>query len=478
MSAALPVHPLSFLRARIGTARSSRTAEPLIRNGHLLAGSAVLAAVLGAAFWVFATRWYSVETVGRSSAALSVAGLLSGLGRFNLGDVLVRFVPVAGRHTRWLVLRCYSVSVVVSGLAAVGFLLLVPWISPELGFLRNPVLAGSFIVATAGYSVFVLQDGALTGLRRPGWVLGENALFNVVKAGLLAGCAAFAIGTGILLSWSLGLIVSIVVTNVVLFRRAIPVHQRADTADTPRPQRVLRYATADYLGKVVGVTTGTAVPLIVLNQLGAEQTAYYSLAYIIAGTFYVAVASMGGSLVVEGAHHPERLAEHGRRMLRHASLLVAAATTVVVVAAPWLLLPFGAAYSAHGTTVLRLMALSAVPNVVLGIAIEVARVRRELRRLVALQVVFSALVVVLVVALLPALGLTGVGLAWLIAACLLAGPLLVDLPRWLPAPRRRPAGSALRPWRAVRPAHGSGSPPSEQYRQSEQGLPSEGGERP
>ncbi|MEV6206732.1 hypothetical protein [Kitasatospora sp. NPDC051914] len=439
MSTTLPAHPLTFLRARIRAARRSGAAEPLIRNGHLLAGSAVLAAVLGAAFWIFATRWYSVETVGRSSAALSVAGLLSGLGRFNLGDVLVRFVPVAGRHTRWLVLRCYGVSAGVSGLAAVGFLLLVPWISPELGFLRNPVLAGSFIVATAGYSIFVLQDGALTGLRHPGFVLGENALFNVVKAGLLAGCAALAIGTGILLSWSLALIVSIAVTNLVLFRRAVPAHQRADTAGAPRPQRVLRYATADYVGKVAGVATGTAVPLIVLNRLGAEQTAYYSLAYIIASTFYVAVASMGGSLVVEGAHHPERLAEHGRRMLRHAGLLVAAATAVVVAAAPWLLLPFGAAYSAQGTTVLRLMALSALPNVVLGIAIEVARVRRELRRLVALQIAFSVLVVVLVVGLLPVLGLTGVGLAWLIAACALAVPLLVGLPRWLPAPQGSPA---------------------------------------
>lgn len=426
---------LARLRARIGGARGSGTAEPLIRNGHLLAGSAVLAAVLGAVFWVLATRWYSVGTVGRSSAVLSVAGLLSGLGRLNLGDVLVRFVPVAGRHTRWLVLRCYGVSAGVSGLAAVGFLVLIPWISPELGFLRSPVLIGSFVVATAGYSIFVLQDGALTGLRRPGWVMGENALFNVVKAGLLAGCAVLAIGTGILLSWSIALIVSIAVTNVVLFRRAIPAHQRADTAGAPRPQRVLRYATADYVGKVAGVTTGTVVPLIVLDRLGAEQNAYYSLAYIIASTFYVAVASMGGSLVVEGARHPERLAEHGRRMLRHAGLLVAAATAVVVAAAPWLLLPFGAAYSAQGTTVLRLMALSALPNVLLGIAIEVARVRRDLRRLVVLQVTFSVLVIALVVGLLPPLGLTGVGLAWLISACALAVPLLVGLPRWLPAPR-------------------------------------------
>ncbi|MFJ5229862.1 lipopolysaccharide biosynthesis protein [Kitasatospora sp. NPDC088391] len=416
-----------------------RPVEPLLRNGHMLAGSALLSAALGAVFWVLATRWYSPETVGRCTATLSVAGLLSGLGRFNLGDVLTRFVPTAGRHTRWLVLRCYAVSIGASGLAAVGFLFLVPWISPELAFLRDPLPAAAFLVATAGYSVFVLQDGALTGLRRTGWVLGENALFNVVKAVLLGLCAALAVSAGILVAWSLALLAAIAVTSTVLFRHAIPAHQRADRAGAPRPRRVLGYATADYFGKTAAVACGTAVPLLVLGRLGAGPAAYYALAYIIADTFYAAVTSMGGSLVVEGVRDPARLAEYGRRMLRHATALVALPTLAVTAAAPLLLLPFGTGYAEHGTTVLRLMALSALPNVVLGVAVEVARVRRALRTLLLLEFGSAGLVLALVAVLLPPLGLTGVGLAWLIAACALAVPLLATLPRWLPAPPRRPA---------------------------------------
>ncbi|MFI6445774.1 lipopolysaccharide biosynthesis protein [Kitasatospora sp. NPDC050543] len=436
---------LSLLRARVRSVRLRHGSEPLLRNGHLLAASAVLAAALGSVFWIFATRWYSAETVGLSYAAISAATLLSALGRFNLGDVLVRFLPAAGRHTRALLLRCYLVSAVFSTLAAGVFLLLVPWIAPGLGFLRTPLVACAFIGMTFGYSLFVLQDGALTGLRRPGWVLGENALFAAAKTVMLMLCAVLAIGSGILVSWSAALVVSIVVTNAVLFRHAVPAHQRADRTGAPAPERVMRYAMADYLGNLSGIAAYSVVPLLVLNQLGAAQNAYYSLAWVIADTLYVAAFSMGSSLVVEAARAPERLGEHARRMLRHTVLLLVCAVAVVVVAAPWILSLFGAAYAANGTTVLRLMALSALPNVLLSVAIDVSRVRRALRWLISLQFAFAILVVVLVAVLLPLLGLPGVGLAWLLASSALGVPLLLTLPRWLPAPKRAPAADGTAP---------------------------------
>ncbi|WP_159424828.1 hypothetical protein [Streptomyces sp. TLI_053] len=418
--------------------RAVRPADALVRNGHLLLLSSVLAAALGAVFWLFATRWYSAEAVGLSTAAVSAAGLLSAVGRFNLNGVLVRFVPVAGRGTRRLVLRCYAVSAVTGALAAVGFLLLIPRISPSLGYLREPLLAVSFVVVTAGYSIFVLQDGALTGLRRAGLVVGENACFALVKAGALAVCAALAVGTGILLSWAAALLLTVLVTNVVLFRRAVPAHERLSVTTPPPQPRIGRYAVADYLGNLAGITACSVVPLMVLAALGAERAAYYALAWVIADSLYMAAYSMGSSLVVEAAREPERLAEHARRMLRHTGLIVLSAVVVIVAGAPWLLRLFGPGYAEHGTTALRLMALSALPTVVLSLATDVARARRALRWMIGLQVVYAALVVALAAVLLPAYGLAGVGAAWLIAPTALALPLLAALPRWLPSTHRRP----------------------------------------
>ncbi|GAA1167965.1 O-antigen/teichoic acid export membrane protein [Kitasatospora gansuensis] len=434
----------TLLRARL---RAALAAEPLLHNGHVLTASSLLTAGLGAFFWLLATAWYSPETVGRSYAALSAAALLSGIGQFNLGDVLMRFVPTAGRHTRRMLLGCYAVSSVASVLAAVAFLLLVPVLAPGLDFLRDPAVAVAFVAASAGYTLFVLQDGALTGLRRPGWVLGENTLFAVAKAVLLVGFAVLALDSGILLAWSAALLLSLVVTNGYLFARAVPAHARADRDGVP-PARLVRYAAADYVGALLRTAAYSLMPLLVLGQLGADQNAYFSLAWVIAYTCYLATLNMGSSLIVEAAHTPERLAEHGRRVLRHAALLVGTGVLLLVVTAPWVLAAFGPEYAEHGTTLLRLLALSALPNLVLGVAIDVCRARRAMGWVMGLQAALLVVVLALTVWWIPLFGLTGVGLAWLIGESVLALPLLLTLPRWLP---RRAVPGGVVPRQPVAP---------------------------
>ncbi|MEV7182323.1 MATE family efflux transporter [Kitasatospora sp. NPDC093679] len=442
--------PLAQLRERMqnGTRPAART--PLVRNGRILAASAVVAAGLGALFWLLAARWFTTATVGRSYALLSAAMLLATLGSLNLGDVLVRFLPTAGARSRWLVIRCYTISTATGAAVATGFVLLAPHLSPGLTELREPWFAILFIAATSAYTVFVLQDGALTGLRRPGWVLGENLVFAIAKAVALALCAALAVGAGILLSWAAGLVLAVAVANVVLFARALPTTRHhtpgsTDTGSTPtdastgasatsttaRPERMARYAAADYIGQLGQTAVSKSLPLLVLGRLGAEETAYYSLAYLVTDTLYQAAYAMGQSLTVEGAAEPHRLAEHARHMLRHTLLLITPATAVAVAAAPWILDLFGSDYAQHGTTVLRLMALSAVPNVLFGVAVHVARVRQALVFLTGLQLAFAGLLLGLTLLLMPRYGLTGVGAAWLATASILALALAATAPRWL-----------------------------------------------
>ncbi|MEX0170446.1 lipopolysaccharide biosynthesis protein [Streptomyces sp. LMG1-1-1.1] len=406
--------------------------DPLLRNGHLLAVSSLVSAGLGSLFWVMAAHWYDDKLVGLSYSALSVTLLLAGVGQLNLADFLVRFVPSAGHHTRRMILTCYAVSTAVSTLAALGFLMLVPVVAPELDFLLTPVTAGCFVAATAGYAVFVMQDGALTAVRRPGWVVAENVVFACVKIGLLGVGAALALHSGILLSWAGALAVSLLLTNFVLLRRAVPQHVRSSTA-AERPTGALRYASADYLGSLFRMAAYTLVPLIVLNGLGAEQSAYFSLAWIVGYVLYLVARNLGSSLVVEAVRSPGRLVEHAVKVLRHTALLLGSAVFLVVALAPQILYVFGAEYAEHGTTLLRLLALSALPNIVVSIAIDLARARRRLRWAVGLQIAMCVLVLGLTKLLLPVMGITGAGVAWLVTMSLLAAPLLIWRSRWLTA---------------------------------------------
>ena len=103
------------------------------------------------------------------------------------------------------------------------------------------------------------------------------------------------------------------------------------------------------------------------------------------------------------------------------------------VCAPLILELFGRAYSDESTAVLRLLVLGVLPHGVNALCLALARVRRQLRAVVAIQAAQAGLFVVLAVPLLPAVGIAGVGIAFLasqsvvalIASVTLIRPLLI-----------------------------------------------------
>jgi O-antigen/teichoic acid export membrane protein len=436
----LPVSRLKPLRPRPRLPLRPRSrGDQLLRTGHLLTLSSLATSAIGLLYWASATRTYGAATVGTSYAAVSALSFLAGVGQFNLGNVLIRFVPSAGSRLRRLVLGSYAAAALGTLVAATVFVLLIPAISPGLAFLRAPALAAAFVLGTVAYSVFTLQDGVLTGLRRPGWLLTENFGFAVLKVGLLVALAGTALrAQGILLSWVAALVAAIAVTNGVLFTRLIrrgrprsapPAVRAIPTVQIVSPR--LRYIAADYAGELLWMATMSLPPIMVLNLLGPEQGAYYGLAWLIAHTLYMVSINMGLSLMVETAREPDRI-DRLRHMLKHTGPLLAGGVAVTIAAAPLILRVFGAGYAHGGSTLLRLMALSALPNLVIVAAVSIARTRQLMWLVVAVYATFCALVLGLTGVLTTVMGIAGAGVAWLTGSTVVAGVLLLRRDLWVP----------------------------------------------
>lgn len=422
--------------------------DPLLRNGVLLTLASLATSGLGAAYWSLAGLRFGVATVGRNFSAVSMMMFLAGLSQLNLADVLVRFVPAAGRSTRRLINRAYAAGVGMALLTSVGFVLLVPWISPGLYFLHTPVLGGTFVLATVAYTVFVLQDGALTGLRRPGWVLAENAFFSVVKLVAVLLLSLTAVHYGILISWALALLLALVFTNTYLYGYAMPRREReletgpapvepvaateADGAAEAGPGFV-RFTALSYLGGLFWLAMATLPQVLILNTMGARDSAYFSICWVITTMYYVVSINMGSSLVVESAGDPQLLGPAIRTVLRSTGALLLAAVVVLLAAAPLVLRLFGPDYPVHAATLLRLLTLSALPNLVTATAMASYRVRRRLWQFVLLNATLAGSVFGLGVVLVPRVGLVGMGWAWLTAQLLVAAVLLgLVRSSWLP----------------------------------------------
>jgi Phosphotransferase enzyme family len=102
---------------------------------------------------------------------------------------------------------------------------------------------------------------------------------------------------------------------------------------------------------------------------------------------------------------------------------------------------FGAAYAAEGTTVLRLLALSALPSALVVVYGAVERVRRRMVRLVLVTTAVNVTALALIWVLLQSHGLVGLGVAWLATQTVAAMILLATTlgPLWLPRLQGRTA---------------------------------------
>ena len=96
----------------------------------------------------------------------------------------------------------------------------------------------------------------------------------------------------------------------------------------------------------------------------------------------------------------------------------------MVIGAPQLLRLFGKDYSTEATTLLQLLALSALPAVVTSLYVSVVRVQRRVWAVIVVQTSICLLVLGLAYGLLRPLGVTAIGVAWLVGQSVVALALL------------------------------------------------------
>lgn len=425
-TAAMPVS----VRGRPGWHRA------LYGSGYALVLSSALTSGIGFLFWIVAARSYDQSTVGENSALIFAIMFLAGVAQLNLLNVLIRFVPVAGRRASRFVLAAYLVGGGLAGVVGLGFALGAPIFSPALaGVLHGsgPVLG--FGAGCAVWAIFVMQDGVLAAVRRARVVTVENAVFSLAKLGFVVVLARLLPLHGIIFAWMAATAIVVLATNIYLFARALPryVATAAERTDRIPLRGVLGYVGGDYLGTLCWLACTQLLPVLVLSGLGATATAVFSMVWTIAYALYLVPAGMGQSLVAHASVDGTRLDVGSRGVVRRSLLLLTPAVALLLVAAPLVLRILGPDYVV-GSWALRFAALSALPNVITACAVSTARVQRRMVRVVGVLAAISALVIGLAFWLMPSMGITGVGLALLIAQTVVAAVVLLAGARWLPRP--------------------------------------------
>ena len=336
---------------------------PLHRDGYALALNSGFTAATGLLYWIVAAKSYSAHFLGLNSALLSSMMFLGGIGSLNLPNVVVRFLPHSGGRTSRRIVGAYCAAGIV-GLCAAGiFVVGVSVWAPRLSLLRSDhVLQAWFILSTLGWCLFMIQDGVLTALGRAVWVPAENAVFSLVKLGLLAVLAATMPVYGIFVSWTLAMLLSVAGVNVLVFSRLTQRARalRAGVQTSMHDRAFARYFAADYACSVSWLAATNLMPVIVTATAGATTNAYWALAYALVVPFYLFGQNIGTALTLHGSTDPRALPALTRKAAVQGARLLIPSVVALALLAPHLLALFGQDYAENSVTVLRLLALGAL----------------------------------------------------------------------------------------------------------------------
>ncbi|WP_432099473.1 lipopolysaccharide biosynthesis protein [Streptomyces sp. WAC 04229] len=417
------VHETAVEPADGGTAlpESGHGGDSLFKNAYFLMLSTGVSAVLGLGFWLVAARYYSEEAVGQGSAAIAAMRLLASITATTMIGAVVRFVPRAGRATGPLVWRAYAASSVVVAVAAVVFLLTLDLWGASYAPLGTAAMGTLFVLACVAWALLTLQDGVLTGLRKAEWVPAGNAVFSVGKLILLAVFAASLPVLGIFVSWAVAIAFSTVPLGWLIFRRLIPRQAEADRdVEPPKTREMGRFLAGDSLGALFSLAMINLLPVMVAVNFSAAQNGYFYVAYTVGGTMEFMAINMASSLTAHASHDPRRLADGIRGALRRMTVLLVPVVLFLVVFAPQILAPFDEDYAEHGSTVLRLLALGALPRIVVELYIGVLRVQGRTGVLAAVQGAMCVLVLGSAAMLFTPAGISGAGWAVLVSMTVVA----------------------------------------------------------
>jgi O-antigen/teichoic acid export membrane protein len=427
-----PAQSFDWVSARLRAAAS----DPLLRSAYSLMVNVAVTGALGVLFWVAAARLYDAGTVGRDAALIAAMMELSTICQLNLVNALARFLPSLERGTARALVGAYALSGTAALVMGAAFAVFAPMVSDQFGFFRDDwLMAGLYVLAQVLWTWFVIQDAALTALRRAPWVPVENGAFGVLKLSALPLFIALGATHGVFLASVLPVVLLLVPVNLFLFRTVIPQHLRRI-----RPQgsalrvlgrrRLVGFMAKDYGATVLSQASATALPLLVVGLLGSAANAYFYIPYTMVIAFTMLFYGVTTSLVVEGALAERRIRELATKLVRRFALFLVPGTALLVAAAPLLLVPFGADYVRESSSVLRILACGCLFRAISVLYMALARLQGRGSRILAVEAVQMVLLLGGAAVLATPLGLEGIAVSWLGATAVVALAVLPSLIRF------------------------------------------------
>jgi O-antigen/teichoic acid export membrane protein len=392
--------------------------DSLVRNSVFIMMTTVVTSGLGYGFWLVAARSLPAHVVGLGAALTSAITLITGVACLGIGPALIYSLPKLDDDRQWSVsfdagaVAATSISVV----AAVGAVVLLPFLSPNFQVLRSPSYAIALVSGSALGTLCLLSDSVFISQRRAARMLTRNLATSALRVALLVVAAGVGAASALVIvsSWTVAFVVGVGVSAFYLFARDGR-HILANAASIARRAWDMRgHVVWQQMIGLGGNFPTYLLPLIVTARLSASQNAYFYTAWMVGSVFFIISPAVSQSLFAEGSHSLQTVRHNAKRAASVIALFLGPCIVVFLIGGGNIILStFGEDYREHASLLLILLVLSAIPDAITNLYVSVCRVHGWLREAAALNISMAVGALITTWVLLPHVGIAAVGWAWL-----------------------------------------------------------------
>jgi O-antigen/teichoic acid export membrane protein len=362
-----------YWRLPMAVASAWRQHRAMLVNAGSLFATTGVTSILGAAYWVFAAKFFTPTEVGYGAAEIPVMLLLGTIGMFGLGTLLVGELPNC-RNRAELVSAATIACAFGSLLLGLGFAYLAPFFNSRFAtMLASPGQKGLLVVGVVLTGVSMVFDMASIGVLRGSIQLWRNLLFSLVKLICLPIFAAFLhdkLGVGIVLSWVVGIGLSLI---LVAAKLAFSGTRLTARPDWPLLRSLGRTAMAhNWLN--IAITAPPAVfPVLVTLLVSPKANAAFYVAFTLSTFIYMIPTHLATVLFAMAAAEPEAIAPRVKFATKISYVIGLPAVAVLILAGHWILGIYGPSYAQLATVPMIVMTLGYIPSVPKALYIAICR---------------------------------------------------------------------------------------------------------
>jgi len=232
----------------------------------------------------------------------------------------------------------------------------------------------------------------------------------------------FAGVLGLFFSWGIGICLAVVIGLLLFLPRLQPKYRPLFRIERRVVNNMVHFSLMNYVATVLEGLPKFFLPLLVLNILGSEMTAYFRIAWVVSSVLFLTVPIAGAtSLFAEGCCDPEKLHKNATRAISFMLGLVIPGIAIIFLLGDKILLLFGISYAENGLTVLQILALSSIPVIFIQSYLVIRMVQMRMKAVIFVDALTVVLVLGITYALMPPLGLIGIGIGWTLSQVVVAG---------------------------------------------------------